>query len=399
VIGTIYLESKVSGTQFTTADLDLVESFAGLISVAIESGRLHDELKRSRERIVGQNLSLRRDASKRFSRANIIGQSPELVEVVGNAQRVSVARSNVLITGETGTGKELVAKLIHYSSPRADQACVSLNCAAFPADLIEAELFGIADRVATNVRARPGIFEQADGGTLFLDEIGELPLFVQAKLLRVLQEREFSPIGSGKVRPVDFRLISATNQDLPELIDRGQFRVDLYHRVNTLRIHIPPLRERRIDILLLANHFIEKFCEENGRPLPTISSRLKAVLLESAWTGNVRELQNYVESLAVMCDGPVLEPIFLPTDMEKRSVVSGRSVLSSSDRPAAQDPATHRSAVEDFERARIVRALEESQGNQRKAAEILGLKESPLRYMLKKLDLKPDRGKAPRMRR
>jgi len=399
VIGTIYLESKVSGTQFTTADLDLVESFAGLISVAIESGRLHDELKRSRERIVGQNLSLRRDASKRFSRANIIGQSPELVEVVGNAQRVSVARSNVLITGETGTGKELVAKLIHYSSPRADQACVSLNCAAFPADLIEAELFGIADRVATNVRARPGIFEQADGGTLFLDEIGELPLFVQAKLLRVLQEREFSPIGSGKVRPVDFRLISATNQDLPELIDRGQFRVDLYHRVNTLRIHIPPLRERRIDILLLANHFIEKFCEENGRPLPTISSRLKAVLLESAWTGNVRELQNYVESLAVMCDGPVLEPIFLPTDMEKRSVVSGRSVLSSSDRPAAQDPATHRSAVEDFERARIVRALEESQGNQRKAAEILGLKESTLRYMLKKLDLKPDRGKAPRMRR
>jgi Nif-specific regulatory protein len=392
IIGTIYLESKASGTQFTVADLDLVEAFAGLISVAIESGRLHDELKRSRERLVGQNLSLRRDVTRRFSRTNIIGQSPEIVAVVGDAERVAVARSNVLITGETGTGKELVAKLIHYSSPRSDQACVSLNCAAFPADLIEAELFGIADRVATNVRARPGIFEQANGGTLFLDEIGELPLFVQAKLLRVLQEREFAPIGSGKVKPVDFRLISATNQDVQGLMDRGLFRPDLFHRIHTLRIHIPPLRERKIDILLLANYFLEKFCEENGRPLPTISAQLKSVLLQSGWPGNVRELQNYVERLAVMCQGPVLEPIFVPTDMEKRPGIAARTLGPSIEHPneTARD-LTHRSALEDFERARIVRALEETGGNQRRAAELLGLKESTLRYILKKLELRPER--------
>jgi transcriptional regulator with GAF, ATPase, and Fis domain len=362
-----------------------------LISVAIESGRLHDELKRSRERIVGQNLSLRRDVSRRFSKANIIGQSPEIISVVSDAERVAVARSNVLITGETGTGKELVAKLIHYSSPRADQVFVALNCAAFPADLIESELFGIADRVATNVKARPGIFEQANGGTLFLDEIGELSPAVQVKLLRVLQEREFAPIGSGKLRPVDFRLISATNQDLQELMDRGLFRADLYHRIHTLRIHIPPLRERKIDILALAHHFLEKFCEENGRPLPQISPQLKTLLLQSSWPGNVRELQNYIERLAVMVQGSVLDPAFFPTDMEKRPSVPVRQAASPLEVSSAPIPdgANHRNAVEDFERARIIRALEESGGVQRRAAEILGLKESTLRYMLNKLDLRP----------
>jgi DNA-binding NtrC family response regulator len=197
--------------------------------------------------------------------------------------------------------------------------------------------------VATNVRARPGIFEQANGGTLFLDEIGELPLFVQAKLLRVLQEREFAPIGSGKVRRVDFRLISATNQDLQNLMDRGMFRSDLFHRIHTMRIHIPPLRERRIDILLLAEHFLEKFCEENGRPLPTISSQLKSVLMQSGWPGNVRELQNYIERLAVMCQGPVLETVVVPSDMEKRPGSAVRSPASPVEAPNADsyDVATH----------------------------------------------------------
>jgi Nif-specific regulatory protein len=394
VIGTIYLESNAVGSQFTTTDLDLVESFAGLIAVAIESGRLHDELKRSRERIVNQNLSLRRDVGKRFSRANIIGQSPEIVRVVSEAERVAVARSNVLITGETGTGKELIAKLIHYSSPRADQPLVSLNCGAFPQDLIESELFGIADRVATNVRARAGIFEQADGGTLFLDEIGELSPIVQVKLLRVLQEREFTPIG-GKMRSVDFRLIAATNQDLRKLIDEGKFRSDLLFRINTVGIHIPPLRERKIDIRLLANHYLERFCEENARPVPQISSALNSVLLEYPWPGNVRELQNYIERLSVMCLGPVLEPMMMPGDRDQDAVTSPpESGKRRAGRVTEPEAVTHWNAVEDFERARILRALEESGRNQRRAAEKLGLKESTLRYQMKKLGLKPEVGRA-----
>jgi transcriptional regulator with GAF, ATPase, and Fis domain len=276
--------------------------------------------------------------------------------------------------------------MIHFASPRADQACVSLNCAAFPSDLIEAELFGIEDRAATNVKGRIGIFEQAHGGTLFLDEIGDIPLAVQVKLLRVLQEREFVPIGGSKVRPVDFRLITATNQDLPGLIAKGLFRDDLYFRIHHLAIHIPPLRERKIDILLLAEHFLKIFCDENGRPLPPMSAAFKSVLLKSNWEGNVRELQNYVERIAVMSGGPTLEPIFLPRDLERLETAKpSRSSLELLTEGIEPETGSHRSAVDEFERGRILRALHEAAGNQRQAAISLGLKESTLRYNMRKL--------------
>jgi Nif-specific regulatory protein len=391
VIGTIYLESRSDGAQFSVADLDLVESFAGLIAVAIANGRLHDELKRSRERIVGQNLNLRREVSKRYAKPNVIGQSPELASVLSDVERVAVARASVLITGESGTGKELIAKMIHYASPRSDQICVSLNCAAFPDDLIESELFGIEDRAATNVKGRIGIFEQAHGGSLFLDEIGDMPISVQVKLLRVLQEREFVPIGGSKVKPVDFRLITATNQDLRELIAAGRFRDDLYFRIHHLAIHIPPLRERKIDILILAEHFLQRFCDENSRAVPQMSPAFKAVLLRSRWDGNVRELQNYVERIAVMSPEAVLEPIFLPRDLELTERTTNTQVPIEGPRVQGEvsTGGSHRNAVEEFERIRILYALNECQGNQRQAAASLGLKESTLRYSMRKLGISP----------
>lgn len=395
VIGTIYLESRSTGAQFSISDLDLVESFAGLIAVTIENGRLHDELKRSRERIVGQNLTLRREVSKRYAKPNIIGQSPEIAAVLSDVERVAVARASVLITGESGTGKELIAKMIHYASPRADQSCVSLNCAAFPSDLIESELFGIEDRAATNVKGRIGIFEQAHGGTLFLDEIGDMPVIVQMKLLRVIQEREFTPIGGTKVRPVDFRLISATHQDLRKLIGDGRFRDDLYFRIHHLAIHIPPLRERKIDILLLADHFLQKFCEENSRPIPQMSPEFKATLLKSRWDGNVRELQYYVERIAVMSSGATLDPIFLPRDLDEISK-AGEAGAQSGGQLGLDSAAPHRTAVDEFERNRILQALAASHGNQRQAAAALGMKESTFRYSLRKLGIMPDRTSARR---
>jgi Nif-specific regulatory protein len=390
VIGTIYLESRAAGAQFTEAEVSLVESFAHLIAVSIERSRLHDELRRSRDRVIGENLSLRRDATRRYSGPNIIGQSREIEGVLSEALRVAATSASVLITGEPGTGKELIARLIHYSSARADRPLLSLNCSALAPDLLDAELFGTERHIATGVDPRPGIFERAHGATLFLDEIGEMPPALQVKLLRVLQERTFMRVGGARELQSNFRLLSATNRDLLERIEAGAFRDDLYERIRQFEIHIPPLRERKGDIPILAEHFLRQFCEGNRRTIPRISEAFHATIGAEPWMNNIRQLENYVVRCAVLCEGDSLDPVVPPPSKEPRRKrrPAAQAQLWLED-PAGERPGDLKSAIEDTERRWILRALEDAQRNQRRAAAILGLKEATLRYKMRVLGITP----------
>lgn len=392
VIGTIYLENRTAAGQFDEQHLELVEAFANLVAVAIQNARLHEELKKSRDRVLGENLNLRREVGNRFRSGNVVGQSAEVERILLDVERMAPSRATILITGESGTGKDLIAKTIHFASPRSSRALLSLNCAALPADLIESELFGIEDHVATGVRSRAGIFERADGGSLFLDEIGDMPLSLQAKLLRVLQEREFVRIGGTRVIRVDFRLIAATNKDLQTLIKDGAFREDLYFRLSTLPLHLPPLRDRKVDVIPLAEHFLRRFCEENSLPEPRMTAEFRASLLRSMWPGNVRELQNHIERSVIMSPGSTLEPIVLPSDLDAASTraEAGRGRTTVQVDPDAA-PGNLKAALEDAERRWIRSALRTAEGNQRQAATLLGIAEPTLRYRMSRLRIGVER--------
>ncbi|MDW8051975.1 MAG: sigma-54 dependent transcriptional regulator [Armatimonadota bacterium] len=244
-----------------------------------------------------------------------IGESPAIREILKTVERVADTRTTVLITGESGTGKELIARLLHERSSRADKPFVAVSCAAIPETLLEVELFGAVKGAYTGAETdRIGKFEAANGGTLFLDEIGDIPPLIQVKLLRVLQEREIERLGSNTPIPVDVRLIAATNRDLEEAVRSGAFRSDLYYRLQVVHIHLPPLRERREDIPLLANYFLKKFAEENKRALRSISPEAMQILQQASWKGNVRELENAIEAAVVLAppDATVLLPEHLP---------------------------------------------------------------------------------------
>ncbi|MCS6920051.1 MAG: sigma-54 dependent transcriptional regulator [Fimbriimonadales bacterium] len=256
-----------------------------------------------------------RRATKRKQVA-FIGESPAIKQVLETVERVADARTTVLITGESGTGKELIARMLHERSPRASKPFVAVSCAAIPETLLEVELFGAVKGAYTGADAdRIGRFEAAHEGTLFLDEIGDIPPLIQVKLLRVLQEREIERLGSNTPIPIDVRLVAATNRNLEEAVEAGAFRSDLYYRLQVVHIHLPPLRERREDIPLLANHFLKKYAEENGRALRTISPEAMQLLQNACWRGNVRELENVMESAVVLAppDAETLLPEHLPS--------------------------------------------------------------------------------------
>jgi len=399
IIGTIYVESRSHAAQFSEGDLELLESFGQLVAVAIENGRLHDELRRSRERVITENLSLRRDVSRQFARPNIVAQSARMEQILDEVERVAMSKLSVLITGETGTGKELIAKSIHYASPRADQPFIPVNCAAITGDLMESELFGIVSGAASNVTEHRGVFERAHGGTLFLDEIGDMPLQLQIKVLRVIEEHEFTPVRGSRVVKADFRLVSATNKDLRELVRQKAFRDDLYYRINGHEIYLPPLRERKADIPLLADHFLRRFCEDNGYPLPRISAEFTGVIMGHSWEGNIRDLRNYVERCAVLSRGPVLRPVIQPTDLGVEAGATARQP-----RPGIRGSGEHvpeparelRTEMRGHERAMIVQALESSGWNQRRAAVELQLSEATLRNKMARLEISPPTGFKPR---
>src|ERR1022692_3364178 len=277
------------------------ESLAALAShaaIAIETAQLIGELRRNQDELTQQNAHLWREVENRYAAHGIMGTGPRIQQIVRLVERIRDSVVNVLITGESGTGKELVAKALHYNSPRARKPFVALNCAALPETLLESELFGIEKGVATGVNSRLGQFQKADGGTLFLDEIGDLSLTAQAKILRVLEERVLERVGGRGPIPVDVRLLAATNKDLEAEIAKGNFREDLYYRIKVIHIHMPPLREIREEIPLLAYRFLQEYCRETGRGAMEFAPVVMRKLVGAPWPGNVRQLRNEVMRMA-----------------------------------------------------------------------------------------------------
>jgi DNA-binding NtrC family response regulator len=337
---------------------------------AIEQHRLRDE-----------NERLKSSLRQRFSYRNIIGKSVPMQQTFALISQIAPRRSTVLIQGESGTGKELVAKAIHAESTRADAPFVAINCGNIPSELLESEIFGHVRGAFTGATsAKKGLFEAADGGTIFLDEVASISLEMQAKLLRVIQEREFRRLGGLENIKVDVRIIAATNSDLQEAVAAGTFRDDLYYRLNVIVIKLPPLRERSEDIPLLADHFMRKYCEENGRSLCTIDPAAMRTLMEYNWPGNVRELENVMERAVVLCPGNLITAELFP-----RNVIEIRSAEM---RGLQQEHLPLKERVGNFEKSLILAALEKTDWNQKKAADILSVNPTTLSEKLKRLKVK-----------
>ena len=312
-------------------------------------------------------------AAPRLQFPNLVGTSAAMQAVLWRVAKVAEADTNVCLYGESGTGKELVARAIHYAGPRAAHPLVVFDCAAIPEGLMESELFGhVRGAFTSAVTDREGVFQLADGGTLFLDEVGELPLPLQAKLLRVIQCREFRKVGGRAPLQVNVRLIAATNQDLRARVQAGTFREDLFYRLEVIPITLPPLRERKEDIPLLVDYFVEKFNRNNAKRIRGVSSRTMAAFLRHSWPGNIRELENCVERAAVMAERDVLDVPDLPQALQPA-------------RPGGHAPSPWPRSLRDAERALILKTLQGVQGNRTRAAELLGISLRGLHYKLKAL--------------
>jgi two-component system NtrC family response regulator len=336
------------------------------------------EQVRERRRLLTENRELREALQSHHRIDGIIGEGGRMLEVFSLVRRVASSEATVLIRGESGTGKELIAKAIHYGSPRASGPMIRVNCAALPEALLESELFGHEKGAFTGaLAARKGRFELADGGTLFLDEIGDLPLPLQAKLLRVLQEKEFERLGSSKPIRVNVRILVASHRDLEALLKAGQFREDLYYRLNVVTISLPPLRERREDLPLLMDHFLRLFSEKNQKTIRGVTQEAREILLRYDYPGNVRELENIIERAVVLTRDDVIGRADLPLCTQG---------LEGEEPKEASLPAT----VEAVERKMITEALARSGGIQTRAAELLGISERALRYKLNKYGLYDD---------
>jgi len=333
------------------------------------------EQVRERRRLLAENRDLREALQTQHRIEGIIGEGGRMLEVLSLVRRVAPSDATVLIRGESGTGKELIAKAIHYASSRASAPLIRVNCAALPETLLESELFGHEKGAFTGaLTARKGRFELADGGSLFLDEIGDLSLPLQAKLLRVLQEREFERIGSSKSIRVNVRILAATHTNLEALVKTGQFREDLYYRLNVVTISLPALRERREDLPLLMDHFLRLFAEKNRKTIRGFTQEARGVLLRYDYPGNVRELENIIERAVVLTRDDVIGRADLPLSAQG---------FDEKDTEEASLPAT----VEGVERRMIREALVRSGGVQTRAAEMLGISERALRYKLNKYGL------------
>ena len=337
--------------------------------------------------LLRENLRLRDEARIRYGFASIVGKNSRMQEIYRFIEKVAPTPASVLITGESGTGKELVARAIHVNSPREKEPFISVNCAALPETLLESELFGHERGAFTGATSlRKGRFELADSGTLFLDEIGDIPLSLQSKLLRVLQERSFERVGGDRSINVDVRIITATNRDLKNEVDEDRFREDLYYRLNVLHIHMPPLRERADDIPMLTEHFINKFAKMLNKPDLKITGEALRYLVGLPWEGNVRELENTIERAAILCSGDLIKPEDVHPD-----TVSGKEGTYWSPDVDLEDflPANLPlpEILSGIEERLVKRALEDADYVQARAAEALGITKSLLQYKLKKFNL------------
>ena len=351
-------------------DVRVLEIVASIIAQYVILWKHYRESEQEREH-------LRLELKGKYSLPNIIGNSDKMQEVFESVYRVADSKATVLLYGESGTGKELIAKAIHYMSPRSKGPFIKFNCASIPEGLLESELFGHEKGAFTGaIVTRKGRFELANSGTILLDEIGDLPVTLQPKILRVLQEKEFERVGGEKTIKVDVRLIAATSRNLEELVLKGKFREDLYYRLNVVPIFMPALRERKEDILPITEHFLNRFNEENRKAI-SISPKALKILAGYNWPGNVRELENTIERLVVMSNGKIIEPIDLPLNLK---VHSSRETLHKE---------SLSSGIEEMERSSILHALEETGWIQAKAARILGITSRQIGYKMKKYSLMP----------
>jgi len=372
---------NLKGVSFEE-DVRLLKIIASLIAQTIKLSR---ELEKEREAFQEERELLRHQLKGRYKIENLIGQSDRMQEVFEIVHRVAPSKANVLLLGESGTGKELIAKAIHFMSPRAQGPFIKFNCASIPEGLLESELFGHEKGSFTGAHAtRKGRFELADSGTIFLDEIGDLPLGLQPKLLRALQEREFERVGGEKTISVNVRLIAATSRDLEKLVSAGRFREDLYYRLNVVPIFLPPLRDRTEDIPLLTDYFLQKFNRENNRHARVSPEVLKAFAVYE-WAGNVRELENTIERLVVMVAGNSVSLRDLPSSF--REPLTRRSA-------ASQHADKLPSAIAEIEKQRVLDALRESGWNQTKAAHLLGITPRQIGYKIKKYAVTEQNGRS-----
>ncbi|HEY6333392.1 MAG TPA: sigma 54-interacting transcriptional regulator, partial [Blastocatellia bacterium] len=345
-------------------------------SMIAQALKVHRLVEAERQRLLSENIQLRQELKERYDFSNIIGNSGPMRQVYEQVAQVAHTNTTVLIRGSSGTGKELIAHAIHYNSLRAKKPFIKVSCAALPDTLIESELFGYERGAFTGAQSRKkGRFEMAEGGTLFLDEIGDLNPPTQVKLLRVLQEREFERLGGTETIRVNVRLIAATNKDVEKAIADGSFREDLYYRLNVFTIFVPPLRERKPDVMLLADHFLEKYSLEHGKNIKRISTPAIDMLMSYHWPGNVRELENTIERSILVCDGNVIHGHHLPPTLQ--TAEASGTVMSVS----------LTEAVDAYEKDLIQDALKTTRGNRAKAARMLNSSERIINYKVKKYSI------------
>lgn len=364
-LGVLYALNKKSG-DFTQKEKRILETISGSIAISLENAQLYGELKKHAELLEREKEILLSQIRSDSEFSEIIGSSPPMLRMFSLIYKVLNNSTTVLIQGETGTGKELVARVIHFNGKFKDKPFVAENCGALPESLLESELFGHVKGAFTGaVQDKKGLFEVADGGTIFLDEVGEMTPLMQLKLLRVLQEGQFRPVGSSETRTVNVRVIAATNRDLAEEIENGNFRKDLYYRINVFQITPPPLRDRKEDIPDLAHHFIQKFSERNGLQIPELSPQALQTLMLYPWPGNVRELENEIERALTMAG----EHVFInPDHLSDRICGEHRTPIEGPARFTRLKDAVHQ-----VEKQMVRRALEESAWNKSQAAKTLGL--------------------------
>ncbi len=367
------IETAIEAMKAGAADFLLkpfsLDHLVQVIGKALEVRDLRDE-----------NRKLKAELGRRYEFDNIIGHSPAMQEIFETIERVAPTRSTVLLAGESGVGKDLIARAIHFHSPRRDRPLVKINCAALPENLMESELFGYEKGAFTGANtSKPGKFEQADTGTVFLDEIGDVPPAIQVKLLRVLQEREFERLGSNVTRRIDVRVIAATNKDLRAALEEGAFREDLYYRLNVVPLNIPPLRERKQDIPFLANHFVHKLAQDAGSRVESISDAAMEKLLAYPWPGNVRELENVIERGLVLSAGERLEAADIKLEPARGSA-NAHTEDEARFLPAGM-------TLDGYEQEIIREALRRAGGNKSQAARLLGLTRNALRYRLTQMGM------------
>ncbi len=386
VAGALYLENRRVAGIFGPAEQKYLEAIASLAAIALDNARLYQEVEVKKEALKEENAMLKIALREPERFEGFIGSSPGMQKVFHLIRRVADSRVNVLVRGESGTGKEMVGRTIHDLSPRREGPFVQVNCAAIPETLLESEFFGIARGTATGVDARMGRFEQADGGTLFLDEIGDMGLTLQAKILRVVQERVFERVGGREPISVDVRIVAATNKNLEQAVAEGTFREDLFFRLNVVPIVLPPLRERRSDVPALADLFLHRFAEENGRPARSFSREARDCLMAHSWPGNVRELENAVAQAVILSEGTRIETHDLPPAIRDAHMPAA----AAGEAPAHDGPRTLEDAAAEAERKAILAALAEVDWNRQAAADRLSVSRVTLYKKMKRYGIESD---------